>query len=113
MKPHSSRQEIEHVVALVQELGLKEHVITGTERTVIACVGNERFKELNRLETAAGVERVVPILAPYKMASSEVKKERSRVALITGKPESEIGGTKVGVIAGPCSVESRQQIIEV
>jgi len=113
MKPQSSRQEVDHVVALVRELGLKEHVIAGTERTVIACVGNERFKELTRLETAAGVERVVPILAPYKMASSEVKKERSRVAMITGRPDTEIGGTKIGVIAGPCSVESKEQIIEV
>lgn len=113
MKPQSSREEIDHVVALVREMGLKEHVITGTERTVVACVGNERFKEFRRLETAAGVERVVPILAPYKMASSEVRKDRSRVAMIPGRPETEIGGLKVGIIAGPCSVESREQIIEV
>src|ERR671921_159455 len=110
MKPGSTKQELEHVINLVREMGLKEHVIVGTERTVVAVIGNDRFKDRSVLETVEGVEKVVPILAPYKMASKEVKKERSVIALPGGeggKPAGTVGGTKVAVIAGPCSVESK------
>ncbi|HEX3357674.1 MAG TPA: 3-deoxy-7-phosphoheptulonate synthase [Tepidisphaeraceae bacterium] len=110
MKPGSTPQQLEHVQKLVKEMGLKDHVIVGTERTVVACVGSDRFKDRSVLETVDGVEKVVPILAPYKMASREVKKERSIVPLI-GK--ATIGGKKVGVIAGPCSVESKTQLLEI
>ncbi len=113
MKPGSTAEQIEHVCKLVREMGLKEQVIVGTERTVIACVGNDRFKDRNVMELCEGVEKVVPILAPYKMASREVKKERSQVALLPGVAATIVGGKRVGVIAGPCSVESRAQILEV
>src|SRR5436305_12423285 len=98
MKPGSSQNQIEHVVKLVREMGLKDHVIVGTERTVVAVIGDDRFKDRGRLETVEGVDKVVPILAPYKMASVEVKKERSVVPLSAA---GSIGGKKVGVIAGP------------
>src|SRR5438270_8490899 len=104
MKQGSGPQQLDHVVKLVREMGLKDHVIVGTERTVVAVIGDDRFKDRSRLETVEGVDKVVPILAPYKMASVEVKKERTVVPL--GK-SSSIGGKKVGVIAGPCSVEDR------
>lgn len=116
MKNGSSAAQIEHVVKLVREMGLKDHVIVGEERTVVAVIGNDRFKDRNVLETCDGVDKVVPILAPYKMASREVKKERSIVPLITGRGVTApptIGGKKVGVIAGPCSVESKAQILEI
>src|SRR5919112_3862769 len=106
MKPGSTKQELEHVINLVREMGLKDHVIVGTERTVVAVVGNDRFKDRTVLETVAGVEKVVPILAPYKMASKEVKKERSLVPMGT-RPEARVGGKRVAVIAGPCSVENK------
>src|SRR5262245_37920229 len=79
MTPGSTSEQLEHVKKLVREMGLKDHVIVGTERTVVACVGSDRFKDRSVLETVEGVEKVVPILAPYKMASKEVKKERSIV----------------------------------
>ncbi|HTL30325.1 MAG TPA: 3-deoxy-7-phosphoheptulonate synthase [Tepidisphaeraceae bacterium] len=110
MKPGSTPQQIEHVVNLVREMGLKDHVIQGTERTVVAVIGDDRHKDRSRFETVAGVEKVVPILAPYKMASVEVKKERTEVPLGTA---GSLGGKKIGVIAGPCSVEDRTQILEV
>jgi 3-deoxy-7-phosphoheptulonate synthase len=110
MKPGSTQQQIEHVVKLVREMGLKDHVIQGTERTVVAVIGDDRFKDRSRFESVEGVDKVVPILAPYKMASAEVKKERTAVPI--GKVGA-IGGKKVGVIAGPCSVEDRSQILEV
>src|SRR5205814_7884299 len=109
MKPGSTQQQIEHVVNLVREMGLKDHVIVGTERTVVAVIGDDRFKDRSVLESVDGVDRVVPILAPYKMASVEVKKERS-VVQMGRSPAGKIGGKKVGVIAGPCSVESKAQL---
>ncbi len=110
MKPGSTAQQLEHVQKLVREMGLKDHVIVGTERTVVACVGNDRFKDRSVLETVDGVEKVVPILAPYKMASKEVKKERSVVSMLG---DAKIGGKRVGVIAGPCSVENKTQLLEI
>src|SRR5688572_20613707 len=116
MKPNSGQQQIDHVVKLVREMGLREHVIVGTERTVVAVIGDDRFKDRAVVETVDGVERVVPILAPYKMASREVKSQRTLVPLAAsqaGAPATQIGGRKVGVIAGPCSVESRAQLLEI
>lgn len=113
MKPGATQEQISHVCGLVREMGLKDQVIVGTERTVVACVGNDRFKDRSVMELCDGVEKVVPILAPYKMASREVKKERSQVALLPNNPRTIIGGRHVGVIAGPCSVESKSQILDV
>ncbi len=110
MKPGSTKQQVEHVQKLVREMGLKDHVIVGTELTVVACIGNDRFKDRTVLETVDGVDKVVPILAPYKMASIEVKKERSIVPMLG---DAKVGGKKVGVIAGPCSVESKTQLLEI
>jgi 3-deoxy-7-phosphoheptulonate synthase len=110
MKENATAKQVEHVVKLVKEMKLKEHVIVGTERTVVAVIGNDRFKDRSVLESVEGVDKVVPILAPYKMASKEMKKERSIVPLGN---KSTIGGTKVGIIAGPCSVESKQQTLEI
>jgi len=116
MKNGSSSAQIEHVVKLVKEMGLKDHVIVGEERTVVACIGSDRLKNRGALETCEGVDKVVPILAPYKMASREVKKEQSVIPLMAGRMNDKspvIGGKKVGVIAGPCSVEGRSQILEI
>jgi 3-deoxy-7-phosphoheptulonate synthase len=110
MKPGAGPSQVQRVVELVKEMGLKEHVIVGTERTVIAVIGNDRMKDPKVLESVDGVDKVVPILAPYKMASREVKKERSVVPL---GAKASVGGVKVGVIAGPCSVESKQQTLEI
>jgi 3-deoxy-7-phosphoheptulonate synthase len=112
MKPGSSSSQIEHVVKLVREMGLKEHVIEGTERTVVAVIGDDRNKDRSVLETVEGVDKVVPILAPYKMASKEVKKERTVVGL-GGTLGGKVGGQKIGVIAGPCSVESKSQLLDI
>src|SRR5580692_6064571 len=100
MKPKASKQQVEHVIHLVKEMGLKDHVIVGEERTVVAVIGDDRFKDRSVLESVDGVDRVVPILAPYKMASKEVQKERTVVPL-GGKLKGTVGGKKVAVIAGP------------
>jgi 3-deoxy-7-phosphoheptulonate synthase len=109
MKPGASENEITHVVELVREYGLKEHLIYGTDRTVVACVGDKRMVDTGAIENAPMVEKIVPILAPYKRASLEVKKEKTVISI--GPSRFPIGGTKIGVIAGPCAVESRDQIL--
>src|SRR5215813_13992515 len=101
MKPGATQQQIDHIVERIEQLGLRSHVIVGTERTVVAALGEKRDGNKQALETGDGVEKVVPILAPYKMASTEVKKERTCVKARGLK----IGNRRVGVIAGPCSVE--------
>ncbi len=112
MEPMASQAQVDHVVTLIREMGLREHVIVGTERTVVACIGDDRKKDKDRLENVAGVEKVMPVLAPYKMASREVKKERSVVAM-GGTLGASAGGRKIAMIAGPCSVEDRVKLLEV
>ena len=112
MEPGASESQVAHVIKLVREMGLTEHPIRGTERTVIACIGDERQVSQDNLENAPGVEKVMPVLAPYKLASREVKKERSVIAL-GGTLGGTCGGTKVPIIAGPCSVEDRKALIDV
>ena len=109
MKPGASKENLKHVVDLVSDLGLKEHVIYGTDRTVVACVGDERKVDHSAIENAPMVERIVPILAPYKMASLEFKQDKTAIAI--GPEKFKIGGKKVGVIAGPCAVEDRDQLL--
>src|SRR5579859_4288789 len=108
MKPGASQQQIDHIIERIEQLGLRSHVIVGTERTVVAALGEKRDGAKQALETTEGVDKVVPILAPYKMASTEVKKERTCVEVLGLK----VGAGHVGVIAGPCSVESRSQILD-
>ena len=107
MKPGASQDAVQRMVERVEALGLKAHVIVGTERTVIAAVGNKRDGEREVLESYEEVEKVVPILAPYKVASREAKPEPTTVRI----RDLVIGGGHVGVIAGPCSVESEEQIM--
>src|SRR3984893_18350561 len=109
MKHGATQRQIDHMIETIEGLGLRSHVIVGTECTVIAALGEKRDGAKQALETGEGVEKVVPILAPYKMASSEVKQERTRVEGL----DLKAGAAHVGVIAGPCSVESRDQILDI
>ncbi len=108
MKPGASERQIDHVVERVEQLGLRSHVVVGTEITVVAALGEKRDGAKQALETTDGVDKVVPILAPYKMASREVRKEPSRVVA----RQLAVGAGRLGVIAGPCSVEGREQILD-
>ena len=107
LKPAPTEEMIRRVVARVEGLGLKAHVIVGSERTVVAAVGNERNGAQQELESCDEVEKVLPILAPYKIASRET---RSEPTVVTAG-SLRIGGGHIGVIAGPCSVENEEQII--
>ena len=107
MEKGATQQQIDHMVQRVESLGLKAHVIVGTERTVIAAIGEKREQTKESLESGAGVAEVMPILAPYKVASREVKPEPTQI--VAGS--LCVGDGRLGVIAGPCSVESEEQII--
>jgi 3-deoxy-7-phosphoheptulonate synthase len=109
MKVGAPKKEKDEVLKRIKELGYKPHVIHGTTRDVIGAVGDERGKlVLQSLESMPGVESVVPILQPYKLASKEVKRESSIIRI---SETVSIGGPEVIVMAGPCSVESEEQII--
>ena len=107
MEKSSSDQQIEHIANRISELGLKSHVIRGTERTVIAAVGDDRKIKIESFESYPGVAEVLPILAPYKMASREVRTDASQIKVLNFRA----GNGAVGVMGGPCSVESEEQIV--
>src|SRR5262245_24893155 len=109
MRPHATKEEIEHVCDRVREFGYRVHSIEGEERVVIGVVGvGDVTACLESLQATPGVEQAVRISAPYKFVSREFKKEHSVIRL----NGVEIGGESFVVIAGPCSVESERQIME-
>lgn len=109
MKPESTEEQLRAVTERIEELGYKPHVIYGATRNVIGAVGDERGKfVLQSLEVMDGVEAVIPILKPYKLASKEVKREKTLITI----GDVTIGGDNVVIIAGPCAVESEEQIFE-
>ena len=111
MTPESTDAQLTHVVELVKEMGLSTHIIKGSDRTVVAAVGDKRNTDKSAIENCEGVEKIVPILAPFKVASKEVKQEKTVIELKPGG--GTIGGKSIGVIAGPCAVESKEQVMEV
>ena len=109
MKSGAAEEDLQRVIHTIEELGYQSHVIRGTQRSVIGAVGDERGKaRLQSLEALPGVESVVPILQPFKLASREFK--RSQTVVKVG--DVEIGGDRLVVIAGPCAVETEDQILE-
>ncbi len=110
MKKGASKEAIEHVFDKIKEMGYGVHPIYGKERVVIGAVGDERSKmRLQTLESLSDVEKVVPILQPFKLVGKELKKDKTTIKI----GDVSIGDSQFVVIAGPCSVESREQIIEI
>jgi 3-deoxy-7-phosphoheptulonate synthase len=110
MRKGAGKDELAEVKSRIKALGYKPHVIHGETRNVVGAVGDERGKSvLQALESMPGVESVVPILKPYKLASREIKPEPSAVEIVPGL---SVGGERLIVMAGPCSVESEEQILE-
>ncbi len=106
MKKTATVKETAGVIRHIEELGLKPHISQGDEKTVIGAVGDERTIDKERLLGLEGVEAVIPILKPYKLASREFKPESTIVSLNGTK----IGANTVTVMAGPCAVESYEQV---
>ncbi len=109
MHPTASKQEVQAVIACIADRGLSSHVIEGVERTVIGAVGDSHGVSPDVFSILPGVETVMRISHPYKLASREFKPEDSVFPL----DGFSIGGPEVVLIAGPCSVESREQLLEI
>jgi 3-deoxy-7-phosphoheptulonate synthase len=109
MKRKADEKQLNDVIRWIESVGYKAHVSKGVERTIIGAVGDEREKvRLKAAEDMPGVEKVVPILQPYKLASRETKDGNTIIKV----GDVEIGGPKFVVMAGPCAVESEAQLME-
>src|SRR4051812_39249396 len=108
MKSDASEADVASVVERVKGAGARAHVSTGEEVTVIGAIGDREHVQRLELEMAPGVDRVVPITKPYKLASEQIKHGEQTVLEIGGR---RIGGPHFGLIAGPCTVESRDQVM--
>ena len=108
MKSHATPQQVEHVIEHVRAVGLAVHLSQGIEATIIGAIGETHNLPTELFETLEGVDMVQRITQPYKLASRQFHPENS-VFPLAG---SAIGGEEIAIMAGPCSVESRSQIIE-
>jgi 3-deoxy-7-phosphoheptulonate synthase len=109
MKNNAAQEQIRKVVEWIESIGYKAHLSQGVERTLIGAIGDGRGKEqLNAIVSLPGVEKVVPILKPYKLASREFKESDTVVRV----GDLEIGGPRFIIMAGPCTVESEEQLME-
>jgi 3-deoxy-7-phosphoheptulonate synthase len=110
MKEGATPDQVAHVVDRIEDVGCSAHVSTGELLTVIGAIGDrDRVASLG-LEGAPGVDHLVPILKPYKLASAQFRKGERTVIDVDGR---RIGGDQFGLIAGPCTVEGREQTLEV
>ena len=110
LKPGATKEQVDHIVDKVKSLGLKPWVSSGVERTIIGVIGEEDVLRIQPFEAYAGVEKVMPILTPYKLVSRDFKKEDSLIKIGEGVT---IGGKKIIVMAGPCSVEKEGLLIDI
>jgi 3-deoxy-7-phosphoheptulonate synthase len=114
MSDNATEQQIDHIIQRIREAGFQPHVTRGTERTIVAAVGSGgRRHEIEALSVAPGVDNVVAIAQPFKLVSRQTRPQPSVVSVGGEKTGGvRIGGPEVVVIAGPCSVESREQLLE-
>lgn len=103
LKRNATEDQMNYIVERVKKLGLTPHVSRGTERTIIGVIGPEDILRVTPLEAFPGVEKAIPVLAPYRLVSREFKSENTVIDL--GK-NVKIGGNKVIIMAGPCAIES-------
>jgi 3-deoxy-7-phosphoheptulonate synthase len=108
LKPGIQPEEIQRVVERIEGFGLRAHLSQGEERTIIGAIGDERLLADQTLESFPGVEKVLPILKPYKLVSREFQPSNT-VIQVDGQ---RIGDKKIHVMAGPCSVESQEQVLQ-
>ena len=107
MKSSATKKQVQHVVEKIKALGLKPMVSEGTERTIIGVIGPEDALRVQPLEVFAGVEQVMPVLKPYKLVSREFKPAPTVITM----DGLTIGGKRLVMMAGPCSVENRPMLL--
>jgi 3-deoxy-7-phosphoheptulonate synthase len=108
MKPGSGESHITEISRVLESLGLGVHISHGTERTIIGIIGDKRLLSGVPLELMPGVEKLVPIVESYKLASKTFRSEKSIVDVDGVK----IGGSEIVIMAGPCAIENREQILQ-
>ncbi|HZT81566.1 MAG TPA: 3-deoxy-7-phosphoheptulonate synthase, partial [Gemmataceae bacterium] len=106
LQPNSTEEQVNHVLDRIRELGFKPHLSRGELRTIIGVIGDENKLQAEPLSAIPGVEQVLPILKPFKLASREFHRDDTVVEV--GKVK--IGGGSLGMIAGPCAIESAEQM---
>jgi len=106
MLDEATEEQVQHIIDRVNEAGYQARVIRGTERTIVAAVGSGRRHEIDALRVAPGVDNVVPIAQPFKLVSRQLIPERTVVKV----GNVQFGGPDIVVIAGPCSIESYEQL---
>ena len=109
MKHGASQAEVDAVVRAIEEMGYEARPMPGAQRTAVGLVGNDGRVDSSRIEGLAGVAQVIHVTQPYKQVSREWKPENTIVQLAPGV---NVGGDEVVVMAGPCSVESEEQIVK-
>jgi 3-deoxy-7-phosphoheptulonate synthase len=109
MKATATSEQVQAVIDRVESVGARTHPIVGEELTVIGAIGDREHIARLELESIPGVDRVVPILKPYKLASTEFRHGARSVLDIAGR---KVGGDHFAMIAGPCTVESREQTLQ-
>ncbi|PIQ81954.1 MAG: 3-deoxy-7-phosphoheptulonate synthase [Candidatus Omnitrophica bacterium CG11_big_fil_rev_8_21_14_0_20_64_10] len=110
LKPDASEAQIKHIVTKVKALGLKPMISRGIERTLIGVIGEEEILRSQPLEVFPGVEKVMPVLSPYKLVSREFKPADTVVRVGDGV---RVGGRKIVVMAGPCAVENYELLLSI
>jgi len=111
LKPGCSDAQIQHVLNRIDELGFTPHLSRGESRTIIGVIGSDEMKlEAQPLQAIDGVERIVPILKPFKLASREFNHESDSIVEVKNV---RIGGGHLGMIAGPCAIESEDRLMRI
>jgi 3-deoxy-7-phosphoheptulonate synthase len=114
VRPNSTREQIDHILERIQELGYKPHISQGQVRTIIGVIGDEDKLRVEPLAAIPGVEQVLPILKPFKLASREFHAQESVVEVpAPGRRPVRIGGGSLAMIAGPCAIESAALLDEI
>ncbi|HNQ51226.1 MAG TPA: 3-deoxy-7-phosphoheptulonate synthase [Candidatus Omnitrophota bacterium] len=110
LRKDATEEQIGHLVEKIQKLGLTPHISKGTERTIIGVIGPEDILQITPLEIFPGVEKVMPVLSPYKLVSREMRKENT---IIDAGRGIRIGGNRIVVMAGPCAIENLDTLMEI
>ena len=109
MQAHATEEQVRAVCERIESLGFKAHPIPGAGRTAIGITGNSGAVDLVSLEFMPGVVECIPVSKPYKLVSRDVKQETTVVRIPTPLGEVTFGGPAIGMVAGPCAIETREQ----
>lgn len=110
LKPKATKKQINYIIERAKKLGLKPHISKGKERTIIGLIGPEDVLRVTPLEVFPGVEKVIPVLAPYRLVSREFQSKNTVIKLSS---KVKVGDKKIGIIAGPCAIENYDTLHEI